>query len=58
MCDYEDMRDSETQSTAGQCEEERERLSYLRVHCDIHRIKGNNVQAIDATDIVFQCLTG
>jgi len=32
MCDYEDMRDTETQSTAGQSEEaregERERLSY------------------------------
>lgn len=58
MCDYEDMRDSETQSTAGQSEEERERLSYLFVLCDIHRIKGNNVSVTDATDIVFQAVTG
>lgn len=36
MCDYEDMRDTETQSTAGQSEEEREGV----------RENGSNIQAI------------
>lgn len=58
MCDYEDMRDTETQSTAGQSEEqiqwERDRLSYLFVLWDIHRIKGNYVSVAAVIDIFPQ----
>lgn len=61
MCDYEDMRDTETQSTAGQSEEEiqreRDRLTYLFVLCDIHRMKGNNVSVIAVIDILLQSVT-
>lgn len=61
MCDYEDMRDTETQSTAGQRGEERERerdrLSHLFVLWDIHRIKGNNVSVIAVIDVLLQSVT-
>lgn len=61
MCDYEDMRDTETQSTAGQSEEEiqreRDRLSYLFVLGDIHQIKENNVSVIAVIDILLQSVT-
>lgn len=61
MCDYEDMRDTETQSTAGHSEEEiqreRDRLTYLFVLGDIHRMKGNNVSVIAVIDILLQSVT-
>ena len=61
MCDYEDMRDTETQSTAGQSEEQierwRDRLSYLFVLADIHRMKGNNVSVRAVIDILLQSVT-
>ena len=43
MCDYEDMRDTQTQSSAGKCEKERNRLLFLLVHSATLEVKGNNV---------------
>lgn len=50
------MRDTETQSTAGQSGEAaeggRKRLTYLFILIDIHQIESSNVPVVGITDII------
>jgi len=64
MCDYEDMRDTETQSTAGRRRERgsegrregrREGGSHIYLYTEI--FKGNNVSVIAISDILPESVT-